>query len=305
MEIYDHPVKHIKGAVLFKTAILILLYNKEIRESRTVSSLIASSSQFENARLILWSNGPRKLECYDVSKLVNLGYEVEIVETLDNKSLAVIYNLFIERNEAEKYVFLDDDSSLNSGYIEEACCSISTEVAMPVISSNGVAKNPKIKSLTLNKGHKVDPEDRVFTIGSGLVVGREVILKLFKHFSKPFDERYYLYGVDTTFCHRLYLSGLTKTVKIISGFDHSLSRFEDESDYVKEFRRKERSYDRGMTLKYYSSLTTSLYVFSVSIVYTIKCMVLRKRSSMSLPLLFKSYLTGKHYRDSDMNRRDK
>ena len=131
---------------MFDTAIIVLLYNKEIAQSTTLSSLMLEEAHFKNAKLVIWNNGPKKLESYDVSFIAELGYDITIEETLNNESLAYIYNSFINSHEAEKYIFLDDDSTLNANYIDEASRSNSSVVSMPIITVNGVAKNPKINS---------------------------------------------------------------------------------------------------------------------------------------------------------------
>lgn len=288
---------------MFDTAIIVLLYNKEIGESNTLSSLTSSEVQFNDAKLVIWNNGPKKLVDTDVSTFTNLGYEVHIEETLHNESLAVIYNSFINDNQAKKYILLDDDSNLNGGYIKAACDSTRSVVSMPIISSAGKVENPKINSIVYNKEQNITPNDEVITIGSGLVVGREIVFELLKRFSTVFDERFYLYGVDTTFCHRLAMSKLIGSVRVIAGFEHSLSRLDVESEQVTKFRQRERSYDFGMTLRYYYSLPRSVYLLARITLHVFKCITLNKRRVFSLRFLFKAYLTGKHYRDINQKAR--
>lgn len=284
---------------MYQSAILVLLYNKEISESTTLSSLALSEAQFSNAKLVIWNNGPKELVDDDVSHLTDLGYEVQIVQTLHNESLAVIYNLFINHNQAEKYVLLDDDSNLNSGYIKAACDSTMSVVSMPIISSGGKVENPKINSIVYNKEQSITANDKILTIGSGLVVGREVVQKLLKRFSTVFDERFYLYGVDTTFCHRLVLSRLVGNVRVINGFDHSLSRLENENELITSFRKKERSYDVALTYRYYKKMPLALLLLSRLIFNTIKDSLLSKKPQVDIYYLLKGFLTGKHYRHID------
>ena len=102
---------------MFETAILILLYNKEIKDSSTINSLACTDYHYPNAKLVIWNNGPAPFKSTDCTKLESLGYAVAVKETLNNKSLAVIYNKFLVENAAERYVLLDDDSELNPAYI--------------------------------------------------------------------------------------------------------------------------------------------------------------------------------------------
>jgi len=281
---------------MYQTAILVLLYNKKISESKTLSTLAASDYQFSNAKLVIWNNGPKRLKAIDVSIFTDLGYQVQIVETINNESLAIIYNSFIRNNEAETYIFLDDDSTLNADYIQAASESESSVISMPIITSDGRVENPTINLIPFDFKKDISPTDSVLTIGSGLVIGRSIVLKLQKQFNSVFDERFYFYGVDTTFCHRLKMSNLVKNIRIIAGFEHSLSRLEIESYTMFKFRQKERSYDLGLTLKYYYSLPYSSYILSRVTLHIFKCTLLKKKRLFSLPLLFKAYLTGKHYK---------
>lgn len=281
---------------MFNIAILVLLYNKEISESKTLSSLISSEAQFSTAKLVIWNNGPEKLASYDVSHLTGLGYEVQIEETINNESLAVIYNRFIENIQSEKYVLLDDDSVLNDNYIKAANGSKNSEVSMPIITSGGRIVNPKINTSTYVKGQSIASNDKVITIGSGLVVGREIVLKLLNNFSTVFDERFYLYGVDTTFCYRLVISKLIKNVRVIHGFEHSLSRLEHESESLTAFRRKERSYDVALTYRYYYPIHLSLISINRIILSAIKNYFLSKKSKVYVYHLVKGFITGIHYR---------
>ncbi|WP_283709993.1 hypothetical protein [Pseudoalteromonas prydzensis] len=281
---------------MFDTAIIVLLYNKEIGESKTLSSLTSSEVQFNDAKLVIWNNGPKKLVDTDVSTFTNLGYEVHIEETLHNESLAVIYNSFINDNQAKKYILLDDDSNLNASYIKAACDSTDSVVSMPIISSGGKVENPKINTVVYNFEQKIKSTDNVMTIGSGLVIGRGIVLELLNRFSTVFDERFYLYGVDTTFCYRLSMTQLIGSVKVIAGFEHSLSRLEVESEQVTKFRQRERSYDFGMTLRYYYSLPRSVYLLARTMIHILKCKILNKKRTFSIRLLLRAYITGKHYK---------
>lgn len=282
---------------MLNSSILILLYNKQITESKTLSSLISSDIQFSHARLVIWNNGPNKLSSYDVSHLEDLGYEVVVKETLNNESLAVVYNCFIYENQAEKYIFLDDDSSLNSDYIKAACGSANSIVSMPLITSGGVVVNPKVNSSVCCKDQELTSNDKILTIGSGLVLGHDIVIEMFDKISTVFDERFYLYGVDTTFCLRLKELQLISKIKLIDGFEHSMSRFEKESEEVSHFRKVERSYDFGLTLKYYYPKKKAFFEILMYMIMTLKRKLLKQPTEFSFFLIVKSFLTGKHYRN--------
>lgn len=281
---------------MFETVILVLLYNKEITESNTINTLLESNIQYSNARLVIWNNGPEPLKNRDCSHIEALGYDLVIEETLHNESLAVIYNKFLAENRAEKYILLDDDSVLNTPYIlASSKCGIN-EVAMPIISSEGKVQSPQINDQPYSPKIELTSNSKVITIGSGLVIGADIAANLKENYKNVFDERFYLYGVDTTFCLRLFNSNLTKKIKIIFGFEHSLSRLEKESQKTIKFRRLERSYDLGLTLRYYYPLPNALLVVLKVTISTLKRKFFKQQYMVDLFPLFKAFVLGKHYR---------
>ena len=116
-------------------------------------------------------------------------------------------------------------------------------------------------------------------------------------FGTVFDERYYLYGVDTTFFLRFNNLNCSDKARVIKGFNHSLSRLEIESSSNKRFRKVERSYDLGLTLRYYRSCREIIFdivkVFGSSILK----MILKRENAFYLRHVFIALLVGKHYRD--------
>lgn len=285
-----------RGKFMFETAILVLLYNKEITDSNTINSLIESKFQYPNARLVIWNNGPEQLKKRDYRTFEDLGYDVVIEETLNNESLAVIYNRFLTQNRAEKYILLDDDSVLNAAYILASSKSKAAEVGMPIISSQGEAQSPTIDGLPYSAGTEFSSESKVTTIGSGLVIGADIVDSLKEHYKNVFDERFYLYGVDTTFCLRLFNNKLTDMIKIIPGFNHSLSRLEKEDFEKAKFRCLERSYDLGLTLRYYEPRLSSIFIVIKLCASTLKRTLLGKKVELNFVAVLKGFVFGKHYR---------
>jgi len=282
---------------MFETAILVLLYNKEITESKTINTLLKSDIQYPNARLVIWNNGPKPLKSRDCVLLQSLDYDVVLEETLNNESLAVIYNKFISENRAEKYILLDDDSVLNAEYILASSKINRVEVGMPVIRSEGKVRSPQIDDLSYSTEIELTSINKVITIGSGLVIGTDIVNNLKENYIDVFDERFYLYGVDTTFCIRLFDSKLTDKIKIISGFDHSLSRLAKEKLKTTKFRRLERSYDLGLQQRYYYPLSKALFIIFRTGSSTFKRILFRQNYTIALIPLFKGFVLGKHYRN--------
>lgn len=281
---------------MFETAILVLLYNKEIIESKTITSLAKSKAQYLGARLVIWNNGPVSLQSRDCSIIENLGYDILIEETLGNESLAVIYNRFLIRNTAKKHIILDDDSHINSEYILASIEINETEIGIPIISSQNTIYAPIVNKKPYSQDVKLKPEDKVITVGSGLVIGKQISLILKEKYGDVFDERFYLYGVDNTFCLRIFENRLTERARVIAGFNHSLSRLEKETIEISKFRRLERSYSAGIELRHYCSLLEASSVFLQVGLVNIKNLIFKQKRSFKFNYLLKAYLTGKHYR---------
>jgi hypothetical protein len=282
---------------MFGSAILVLLYNCELEDSKTLQTLKKCHVTFGAAKLVIWNNGPKRLSSVEVSFLSECNLDISIKQTIENESLAVIYNQFLGEYKANAYIFLDHDSTLNADYLTESLQVKKGVVGVPKILSDGKITSPTINGAVYANDIEINPYDKVVSIGSGLIVSKEVVVSLSEKYGKTFDERFYLYGVDTTFFYRIYDSGLTSKIKIISGFEHSLSRLEVESNKTKKFRRLERACDKAMTFRYYSPPIVFLY--SVVLISwdmfkrTLRC----KEKDINYFAFIKAAICGKHYRN--------
>ena len=275
------------------SSIIILLYKWEIYSSPTIKSILASKLRFENVNLVIWNNGPRRFQSTNVETLTRMGFLVSIVETIENRALSSIYNQFIKEYSSNRYIILDHDSKLNDNYIINALNSDSSALSIPLIYSNGIVRGPKINNSISEVGAVISKNDRILTIGSGIVIGKEIAAIVENKYGNIFDEKFYLYGVDSSFFIRISNLLLSNRVNIIDGFEHSLSRLETETKAVKDFRLKERGYDLGLTLRFYPSLKYYKKFFKLlfkSFFY---------RSPLPIHHVFKSFLSGKHYRSLD------
>ena len=233
--------------------ILIVLYNKKIEDSTTVRNLLECKT-LSNSKVVIWNNGPLSIPLNNINeRFIDCGYQFEYIEELTNSSLAKVYNSVL-RIPASKYIILDHDSTVNESYLKEVVIISSNEVGMPRIYSGNQLVNPCINMLPI-----VDVSSRlsgevITTIGSGLVIGNAVASLMKDKFGEVFDERFILYGVDTTFCYRLHSLDKKATIKIINGFEHSLSRLESHNENLETliFRKKERSCDLGLRIRFYS-----------------------------------------------------
>ena len=91
----------------------IVLYNKDISESKAISDL---KNHFEKndflGCIVIFNNGPN-------SVMTPKEDYIKLNQILINGSLSKIYNKFISEYPADLYVFLDDDTSVTKNYLDE------------------------------------------------------------------------------------------------------------------------------------------------------------------------------------------
>ncbi|EKO3767286.1 hypothetical protein P0F26_002972 [Vibrio metschnikovii] len=264
-------------------AILIVLYGCELDESSTLHSLVRLSSQLNGVKLIIWNNGPNNLN-ENVVLSFKSELDFELIQTIENISLAKIYNKFLSLNDCDNYVILDHDTSVNFDYLK-AVVQFNGTIAAPKIYSKGVLHSPRVVQLPLSSKREVT------AIGSGLVISKSAVKHISKCFGNVFDERFVLYGVDTTLFYRLASCyDLEEELFLLPGLAHSLSSDETESISVNQFRLKEKSYDFGLRLRFYPSYDKIILLF----VLIAKSIL--KKSPLKVGYIFKAILSGKHYR---------
>lgn len=279
---------------MYKSVLLIVLYNTDVESSATFQSLLKYRDTLDSdTKVIVWNNGP-----YYIKKQCVVDLEYELINNVNNESLAKIYNLVIDEYMSERYIILDHDSSLTKEYLKEAIGVEQHNLGVPFIKCFGTAisplvnKHPILSAETINFGKL----NTFFAIGSGLVIGRELALYIKSALGTVFDERFYLYGVDSTFFYRMNSLKLNQRISLISGFNHSLSKLDDnESAKTKEFRKLERSYDLGLKVRYYREELGYFEVFKI-IIWNISKLLTGKRTDFSLYNVTKAIVIGQHYR---------
>lgn len=273
---------------------IIVLYNKKCSESITLKNLVMCSLNVDSI-CIVWNNGPQsiKVDAKEFFSKTNIDYN--LIETVENISLAKIYNRVMIQYEAKRYIILDDDSKISSHYFTALDSIAVNDVGMPVIYSNGVIVNPRINNIEYKPNQKIKDDDVITTIGSGLVIGENVALSLREKFSDVFDERFNLYGVDTSFCYRLK-HVYNANIKIISGFEHNLSRLNSCSDTLKVFRREERSNDVALQIRYYLSRKKWIPMLTMIMLSSLKKAITNKPQQYNLITVLKVFIKGKHER---------
>ena len=276
-----------------KTLITVVLYNKELVQSKTLVSIC--SCKYTDADLVIYNNGPHNVDAnnFIFRTLENKFISVKIVNDVNNKPLSMIYNSAIINNpEADRFVFLDDDTILSDFYFN-GISNTQVDLIVPIIKEKNSPYYPLVNGLPCDKFKNVDLSfETLFSIGSGLVIYRTLVNKFCIYKLSPFDERFALYGVDFSFFRRLqFLSNNGETINIIINgmLEHSLSRNEG---FISEERHVERLIDVVLSAKFYSkSLWIDIYTMMKVIAREIKH--LRFHHAI---FALKLYLRGKHPR---------
>lgn len=272
-----------------KISILVVLYSCEIKESETINTLVSAGGAHAGVRLVIWNNGPQLLKRSIVDVEWLQGFDsVDVIETVENRALSNIYNQFLEKYAADRYVLLDHDSTLNTRYISEVISGLDIQIGVPLIELQGIVRSPVMRGGYRNGPYSI--KDEFVAIGSGLVLSAETTHVMSAKFDKVFDERFYLYGVDTVFFFRVWSAGLSSKIMVLSSFDHSLSRLEVETPTVKAFRKIERSYEVGLKARYYFRNSK----FEIIKILIKRCLGLE---TLSMRPIFKAFLSGRHYRN--------
>jgi len=265
---------------LYKIRFIVVLYESEIKESVTINSLLKSKVFFENCELCIWNNGPHLLLSNDVVELEAKGFSVSIFQTIENISLSVIYNKFIEQMKACAYVFLDDDSYLNDNYLNDILSYFSDgKILIPIITNKGVQYSPFIRNKKIKIG-----------ITSGILIPQPVVSRMMDYYDAFFDEKFKFYGVDTSLFYRI--DQLKLPSFNIKGFEHELSVL-DETETLdkKKWRAKEYTISETLMLKYYYNECYLLKILRLlaRFILAIKNLMLLKPNARSPILMLKTF----------------
>ena len=276
---------------LFDNCILIVLFNKEIFDSKTFHAILNAKESLNNTQIVLWNNGLLAISEYEKNKIKQLAMNIKLHESLSNISLSVIYNRFVSGYKSNKYIIMDDDSEPNKDYFAKVSSSCNSGLLIPTIEAGGEVTGPIVNGRIAKLG-MLSEGDKVQAIASGLVISATIVALLKSKYGRVFDEHFYFYGVDTSFFHRFNKLKLGAKVEVFKGFNHSLSRLETESDEVTLFRVKERSYGLGLELRYYPTWVKlkTFFIILFKRVY-------KTNEYVSLTFILRAIVSGKHYKN--------
>ena len=77
----------------YKASILVLLFNKKIHETKTLISLLSGNVKLDGVQLTIWNNGPEIIDELPIDYMSNIGLECELIQTVNNKPLSIIYTI--------------------------------------------------------------------------------------------------------------------------------------------------------------------------------------------------------------------
>lgn len=276
-----------------KGTLLIVIYNKSILESTTLSSLIQYPKSLHNIDLLIWNNGPNEVDSSLPKKYQDKFASVTIHQTLHNVSLSKIYNQALKHKNNTFCIILDDDSTLTENYLDVAVNADDGLCLVPILTNNGEIQSPTVNKEKISTTGNPESLKKFRAAGSGVIIGQHFADKVKQVYGSTFDERFLLYGVDMTFFMRVEAANLLSRVRVVPGFEHSYSRLENKKNSLSEFRIKERSYDEGLRVRYYKSKPSLLlYTFKL-----IKKIALKKENKIEKYIL-DAILTGQHYRNT-------
>ncbi|ATA18621.1 GT2 family glycosyltransferase [Gibbsiella quercinecans] len=274
-------------------SMLVVLYNKQIDEAKTLTTLL--NFDVSNVDLTIINNGPDVIrgEGDVYLKLKGKSGSIKLINHIDNKPLSKLYNEFIENNNSDVYVIFDDDSEITEEYMRALGNCKKYDLLIPRILSISDDKYyyPCENNNTVMVG-KIVSELNVMSISSGLSISARVVKMMIKEFHHVFDERFALYGIDTSFflrIRRLRRKNIPIDILCAGVLFHSLSRVENKSKYS-AFRRIERLYDIALTAKHYPEYISFFAIIKQIIKLSI-------RFDFKFIILFLScYISGKHPR---------
>lgn len=225
-----------------KLAIVIVLYNKDIKNSTTIMSL--SNLKKNDFSVLLFNNGPSLIpmdkECREI---LNKFEKIEIVQDIGNRPLSFIYNDFIQNFNADSYLILDDDSYITpSLLLQYNNADLSIDLHVPIIrsKSNGEVYYPVENEKVIKKFGVYDFNDSFRTIGSGVLISKCLIDKFELFGGEIFDVRFALYGVDFSLFRRMSLlmkNGVEFKISIVGELEHSLSKVDVVDGLMKNDER--------------------------------------------------------------------
>jgi hypothetical protein len=226
--------------------ITIIVYNKKLNESSTISSLSKLNLDIKgHSRVIVWDNSQERIESNSKENLSLLLDGIDskyLFNNGKNVPLSIIYNHSIKLlNNYEYLVILDDDSEFNSEMFEKANQAItinpSIDLFLPIVMFNNTIVSPAY--MWYFKGHFLKHVNNgimkckhITAINSGMIIKGDYLKNRFK----GYDERITLYGTDNDFMSQ-YDDTHDHLYVIDYKMRHTLDFYSKEETFEKKSRR--------------------------------------------------------------------
>ena len=274
-----------------KIALVVIVYGKALEDALTIQSLLGFERKLDH--LLIVNNGPTVIDENSavLPALVQKHHHVVLENQVQNKPLSWIYNDFIQQYDADRYAVFDDDTMVSREYCEKILFDTeSYHLGLPSIRSShdGKAYYPVISSSPKETQEGYYQYDKgTYSIGSGLIISRDLKKTLIDAFGGVFDHHFAFYGVDISLFRRLDKLQYSDQfiVNTRAELSHHLSKFNNE---ISDFRKKELLIDQILQFRWYR--TNTKYIFRI-----VAGMLLKLRIA-ELRLVIKTFIEGKHPR---------
>lgn len=280
-----------------KTLVLVVLYNKIISESFTLTSL--NCLENNNFDLIIVNNGPLSILNDFKGHDIKVNGSTQLIEYLWNKPLSNLYNDVINNNpNYDRYILLDDDTQIPNKFINNLNDNFEENINMQLPLIKNISDNkiyyPRVNNKIVDNKillENISLYNEFHSIGSGLVLYKSLVDIFKKYNLKIFDERFVFYGVDVSIFRRImFLKQKYKVffnIRVVSCLDHSLS--EHEANFS-DWKKREMLYADVLMIRHYCDNNFILIIrFSK---YLLKNLI--KLNINKIILSIKTFFRGSH-----------
>ena len=278
----------------YDVALLVVVYNKKFSESITLASILNLKLDKERTFLSIWNNGPNKLAQNEMISTLNERCDLHIGEDIGNRPLSKIYNQFVEETNSRVTIILDDDTEINQSYFSKAKLLPDYKVALPLVKDTGKIFYPVVDGKVVSKTCEIDSCSTVFSAMSGVMIGRKILDDVYSKYQSYFDERFALYGVDTSFFARVNSLDSKKGLSIIDAIEHSLSENLDEISEKKKFREKETAIAEGIYFRHYMTKWKLIKVIISNVIIYTFGRIIKAKDCYYRENFIKGVIYGKH-----------
>ncbi|MCC3719626.1 hypothetical protein LLQ54_13655 [Rouxiella badensis] len=255
-----------------RSLLLIVLYNKQVKDAKTINSLLKSNYQGE---IYIFNNGPNSIELNNDTRksLEGKFVKVHFEQDVNNRPLSVMYNDILSLKGYDEFYLFDDDTEVPVDFFNLAVCD--ADLILPIIRDTADIESfyPLVNGHVKTTYGDLENGANVLSVGSGLKLSSSLLDKFHKHNMKPFDERFSLYGVDFSLFRRINIlnsMGETVSITVRGVLNHSLSRIESKPS---KWRETERLSDQILTKIHYSRrapITTYSHIFYLAVARIIR-----------------------------------